>query len=224
MVAEQKSVEKPKRQRTQKQIDAFEKARAKRAENLANKKKDKKPELTKEEKQEIKDYNKGFNVKTDKAPKVEEDTATNVVVSKADYDPFKESNKKTGFGQPKKKELEVEYIDPPPKPKPRAKPQPKPLPPVEEEDSDDMSLWVDSEEDEIEPVVMEKPVKKSAPKAKPKPKPKPKKKPKIVYETESSEEEEIIVKKKRPATKKNTTPVDSYSNLSLKDRLRLNGF
>ncbi len=39
MVAEQKSVEKPKRQRTQKQIDAFEKARAKRAENLANKKK-----------------------------------------------------------------------------------------------------------------------------------------------------------------------------------------
>jgi len=87
-----------------------------------------------------------------------------------------------------------------------------------------MSLWVDSEEDEIEPVVMEKPVKKSAPKAKPKPKPKPKKKPKIVYETESSEEEEIIVKKKRPATKKNTTPVDSYSNLSLKDRIRLNGF
>ena len=56
-MVENKSVEKPKRQRTQKQIDAFEKARAKRAENLANKKKDKKPELTKEEKQEIKDYN-----------------------------------------------------------------------------------------------------------------------------------------------------------------------
>ena len=46
-MVENKSVEKPKRQRTQKQIDAFEKARAKRSENLANKKKP--PELTKEE-------------------------------------------------------------------------------------------------------------------------------------------------------------------------------
>jgi len=50
-MVENKSVEKPKRQRTQKQIDAFEKARAKRSENLANKKKP--PELTKEEKKEV---------------------------------------------------------------------------------------------------------------------------------------------------------------------------
>ena len=215
MVAEQKSVEKPKRQRTQKQIESFEKARQKRAENLANKKKP--PELTKEEKKEIKDYNKGFNVKTDKAPKIVEKDNANVV-SKADYDPFSAENKKNGVGQPpaKKKELEVEYIDPPPKPKPKRQynRKPAPLPTVEEESTDDEDIWVDSSEEEVEPV-------KLKPKPKIKATPKPKKKPKIVYESESSEEEEIIVKKKKTTQKKN---VDYSSNLSLKDKLRLNGF
>ena len=216
-MVENKSVEKPKRQRTQKQIDAFEKARAKRSENLANKKKP--PELTKEEKKEIKDYNKGFNIKTDKTPKIVETDNANVV-STADYDPFSAENKKNGVGQPpaKKKELEVEYIDPPPKPKPKRQynRKPAPLPTVEEESTDDDDIWVDSSEEEVEPVKL-----KPKPKPKIKATPKPKKKPKIVYESESSEEEEIIVKKKKPTQKKT---VDYSSNLSLKDKLRLNGF
>ena len=202
-MVENKSVEKPKRQRTQKQIDAFEKARAKRSENLANKKKP--PELIKEEKQEIKEIKKNDNVN---------------VVSTADYDPFSAENKKNGVGQPpaKKKELEVEYIDPPPKPKPKRQynKKPAPLPTVEEESTDDDDIWVDSSEEEVEPVKL-----KPKPKPKIKATPKPKKKPKIVYESESSEEEEIIVKKKKPTQKKT---VDYSSNLSLKDKLRLNGF
>lgn len=221
MVENKSTVEKPKKPRSQAQIDAFEKARQKRQENLANKKKEKeKNKLTKEEKQEIKDYNKGFNVKTDKAPKVqEEDTATNVVVQKADYDPFKEANKKNGVGQPKKKDLEVTYIDPP-KPKRQYNKKPKPAPVQEEVDDEleDFTEWLDApdtDEEEVKPVVIKKP--KKAP-------PKKKKPPKVIYETDSSDEEEQVIVKRKPKSTPVAKKPDYTSNLSLKDRLRLNGF
>tara|TARA_R110002153_G_scaffold86672_1_gene215110 strand:+ start:1158 stop:1823 length:666 start_codon:yes stop_codon:yes gene_type:complete len=221
-MVENKSVEKPKRQRTQKQIDAFEKARAKRSENLANKKKP--PELTKEEKKEIKDYNKGFNVKTDKAPKiVEKDNAK--VVSKEQYNPFTEANKKNSIIEPpkKKKELEVQYIDAPkPKRQYNKKPVIAPPPTIQEEtdeELEDFSEWLDAPDTDEEEV---KPIPKKSP-----PKKKTTKPAKIIYESDSTsdDDEPTVIIKKKPKNKSQPNEKQDYtSNLSLRDKLRLNGF
>jgi len=200
MVEQNKSVEKAKKPRSEAQKLAFENARKKRAENLANKK------TIKEPPKKVKPI-KELNQETE--PEPEQVAPTN----KVDYDPFKEANKKNGVGQPvKKKELEVEYIEPEKKPKRKYTKKALPVDEEEEEDSDD-DLWVDeSSEEEIKPTKPTKP----KPKAK-----KPKKPPKIIYESASEEsEEEIIVKKKKPVKKH----IDYSSSLSLKDKLRLNGF
>jgi len=216
-MVENKSVEKPKRQRSQKQIDAFTRAREKRAENIANKKKETVQKITKEEKPEIK-------VKKDTTPKIVEKNNAKVV-SKEQYNPFTEANKKNSIIEPpkKKKELEVQYIDAPkPKRQYNKKPVITPPPTIQEEtdeELEDFSEWLDAPDTDEEEV---KPIPKKSP-----PKKKTTKPAKIIYESDSTsdDDEPTVIIKKKPKNKSQPNEKQDYtSNLSLRDKLRLNGF
>lgn len=216
------TVEKQKKPRSQAQIDSFEKARARRAENLKKKQDEKNKKESPPPADKVIDDKVENEIKTAVQP-----------VDKKQMNPFQKASKPIlTINKKVKPELEVEYVkgDPPkkmPRKQPVKKAVPEPEPEPEQDEDDDMidlNAWLEqeSEDDEPEIVVKKKPI------VKPKPKVKPKKK-KIIYqeETESDEEIEIVKvprKKKTPAPKPQPAPKNNLDNLTFRDKLRLRGF
>lgn len=234
------TIEKPKKERTQAQISAFEKAKETRANNIA-KRKAEKEEVNKKTLEESMDLIRKSKIK-EEVEEVKEEVKEKIKQTNdfpktmTGVNPIDSINKKN-------KNLEVEVIPPPPIKKVKETKQnlPKKTPTqpiIEDESSDnssssmDLQSWLDngedsssdssSEEEEAPAPVVKK---KSTPKSTPKPKQKPKPKKKIIYESEEesgedSSEEEIIIKKKSKSKKQEQPKVE----MDWRSQARLSGF
>lgn len=208
------TIEKPKKPRSQAQKDAFEKARARRAENVA-KKKEQAASATKQE--------------GEHAP----EAAPQPAPATTEIDPFKEASQPV-MQIPRKQprtDLVVEYREPPKtvkvsKPASKRKKTDAPStmtylePEVISDDNDDIEALFASDDnssdddDDDEPVMVE-----------PKPKPKSKRKAKPrqqrrVYESDSDSDVEVIKKRPSRSSVKDTSPAE----LSAYARMRARGF
>ena len=210
-MVDNKTIEKPKKPRSEAQIKAFEKAKANRMAKIAERKAEKEGTKTKA-------------VEPEPAPVIEK-PINDFPKSSSGINPM------DSIKQNKKQELEVEVVK-----APRKKPVKKPIKEIVVEelvdsDSDiDLEAWANEDNDsddedyeEVKPAPLKKT--KSTKVLPPKPKvvkTKPKvvkKEKKVIYITDSEEEEEQVVYKKKPKQK---TPAQETMNF--RDRARLAGF